>query len=278
VLLRSTTLDNISEVRLADLLRYNLRSVRSYLLKEDFQFFWGYRSPYWAGRFLDQWCLRTMRSKIGPMKRVARMLRGHRPLMLLAFFPGIVRDILVSGLESANARELLIPPQPVLIPGGCDQVMLRFSAVHVFPDVVNGTVTAQVGFGFQPTAPIPRRPRARIKPQRDPIRARLSLLTNLPVVHGIFRITDLQDLLPGELHINWQAPRAVVVPAGRMGEVDIYFNLSEDRSLFQPGARLVKTVRATVTDLDGCSADAAFDATVLFVGDEEDFPRPPRFG
>jgi transposase len=69
-------------VRLADLLRYNLRSVWSYLLKEDFQFFWGYRSPYWAGRFLDQWCLRTMRSKIGPMKRVARMLRGHRPLIL----------------------------------------------------------------------------------------------------------------------------------------------------------------------------------------------------
>ena len=56
--------------------------MRSYLLKEDFQFFWGYRSPYWAGRFLDRWCTRTMRSKIGPMKRVARMLRGHRPLIL----------------------------------------------------------------------------------------------------------------------------------------------------------------------------------------------------
>ena len=43
---------------------------------------WGYRSPYWAGCFLDRWCTRTMRSKIGPMKRVARMLRGHRPLIL----------------------------------------------------------------------------------------------------------------------------------------------------------------------------------------------------
>jgi len=33
---------------------------RSYLLKEDFQLFWGYRSPYWAG-LLDRWYLRTIR-------------------------------------------------------------------------------------------------------------------------------------------------------------------------------------------------------------------------
>ncbi len=68
--------------RLAELVRHNLKTVRSYLLKEDFQFFWGYISPYWAGRFLDQWCTRTMHSQIEPMKRVARMLRGHRELLL----------------------------------------------------------------------------------------------------------------------------------------------------------------------------------------------------
>jgi transposase len=68
--------------KLNDLLQYNLRSVRAYLLKEDFQAFWTYVSPYWAGRFLDQWCTRTMRSKIEPMKKVARMLRRHRPLLL----------------------------------------------------------------------------------------------------------------------------------------------------------------------------------------------------
>jgi transposase len=68
--------------RLAELLRHNLKTVRSYLLKEEFQFFWNYTSPYWAGRFLDQWCTRTLRSKLEPMKRVARMLRGHRELLL----------------------------------------------------------------------------------------------------------------------------------------------------------------------------------------------------
>jgi transposase len=70
------------EAKLADVLRFNLRSVRSYLLREDFQGFWEYVSPHWAGEFLDRWCTRTMRSKIEPMKRVARMLRGHRELIL----------------------------------------------------------------------------------------------------------------------------------------------------------------------------------------------------
>ena len=40
----------------ATLLRYNLQSVRAYLLKEDFQQFWDYDSPTWAGKFLDRWC------------------------------------------------------------------------------------------------------------------------------------------------------------------------------------------------------------------------------
>ena len=70
------------EPKLADLLRYNLQTVRSYLLKEEFQLFWSYKSPYWAGQFLDKWCTKTMRSKIEPMKKMARQLRRHRPLLL----------------------------------------------------------------------------------------------------------------------------------------------------------------------------------------------------
>ena len=82
LLKRSENLTGQQEVRLAELLRYNLRSVRAYLLKEDFQFFWNYVSPYWAGQFLDRWCTTTLRSRIEPMKKVARMLRRHRPLLL----------------------------------------------------------------------------------------------------------------------------------------------------------------------------------------------------
>ena len=85
LLKRPENLSAKQEVRLAELLRYNLRSVRSYLLKEDFQFFWAYTSSYWAGKFLDTWCRRTMRSQLAPLKQVARMLRGHRELLWNGF-------------------------------------------------------------------------------------------------------------------------------------------------------------------------------------------------
>jgi len=82
LLKRPENLNERQEVRLAEIVRHNLRSVRSYLLREDFQGFWEYVSPNWAGEFLDRWCTRTMRSKIEPMKKVARMLRRHRDLLL----------------------------------------------------------------------------------------------------------------------------------------------------------------------------------------------------
>jgi len=82
LLKRPEHLTEKQETRLADLVQYNLKSIRSYLLKEEFQLLWSYTAPYWAGRFLDTWCTKTMRSKIEPMKKVAKMLRRHRPLLL----------------------------------------------------------------------------------------------------------------------------------------------------------------------------------------------------
>ena len=69
-------------VKLRKLLQYNLKSVRSYLLKEDFQQFWTYTYPANAGKFLDAWCTRAMRSKIEPMKKMAKTLRRKRELLL----------------------------------------------------------------------------------------------------------------------------------------------------------------------------------------------------
>ena len=40
-------------------------------MKEDFQQFWDYVSPTWAGKFLDQWCVRAMRSKIAAIMGIA---------------------------------------------------------------------------------------------------------------------------------------------------------------------------------------------------------------
>jgi transposase len=68
--------------RLRDLVSINLKTVRAYLLKEQFQHFWKYASPTWAGKFLDQWTTMAMRSRLEPFKVFARTLRRHRPLLL----------------------------------------------------------------------------------------------------------------------------------------------------------------------------------------------------
>jgi transposase len=101
LLKRPQNLTEKQGVKLADILRYNLRSIRSYLSREDFQFFWGYVSPHWAGVFLDRWCTRTMRSRIEPMKKVARMLKKHRELILNWFrAKGTISSGSVEGLNN----------------------------------------------------------------------------------------------------------------------------------------------------------------------------------
>jgi transposase len=85
LLKRKENLTDTQRIRLRDILQYNLRSVRAYLLKEDFQQFWDYNSPTWAGKFLDEWCGQVMRSRIEPMKKFARTLRNHRELLLNYF-------------------------------------------------------------------------------------------------------------------------------------------------------------------------------------------------
>ena len=79
---REENLTEKQQVKLADLLRHDLKSVRGYLLKQSFQLLWEYVSPYWAGRFLDAWVVRVMRSRLEPIKAVARSIRSHRELIL----------------------------------------------------------------------------------------------------------------------------------------------------------------------------------------------------
>ncbi len=77
--------ENLTEkqaVKLSEVLKYNLRTVRGYLLREEFQQFWGYTQAAWAEKFLNRWTTRVMRSRLEPMKKVARTLRTHQPLIL----------------------------------------------------------------------------------------------------------------------------------------------------------------------------------------------------
>ena len=86
-------------MKLDELLQYDLKSVRAYLLKESFQAFWCYDSPYWAQWFLQKWCARAMRSRLEPMKKFVKTLRRHQPLMMnwfkakKAFSSGIVEGL-----------------------------------------------------------------------------------------------------------------------------------------------------------------------------------------
>ena len=101
LLKRRENLTSSQSFRLRDLLRLNLRTVRAYLLKEDFQQFWNYASPSWAGKFLDLWCRQAMRSRIEPMKKIARMLRSHRDLILNYFKAGrVISSGIIEGLNN----------------------------------------------------------------------------------------------------------------------------------------------------------------------------------
>ncbi len=68
--------------RLRELVAINLRSVRAYLLKEQFQHFWSYKSVAGGHRFLLGWIEMAMRSRIEPINKFARTLRAHRRELL----------------------------------------------------------------------------------------------------------------------------------------------------------------------------------------------------
>jgi transposase len=82
LLKRPVNLTGKQVVKLKELMEYNLAAIRAYLLREEFQRFWEYYSPAWAGKFLDDWITQALRSRLEPMKREARSLRKHRELLL----------------------------------------------------------------------------------------------------------------------------------------------------------------------------------------------------
>jgi len=82
LLRRGSRVRGRAKQRLCGLLRSKLATGRAWMLKETFQHFWTYRSLSWASAFLEVWCGWALRSRIEPMKKVARTLRGHQELLL----------------------------------------------------------------------------------------------------------------------------------------------------------------------------------------------------
>lgn len=85
LLKRPENLTEKQEIKLKDIMKYNLKSIRAYFLKEQFQQLWNYTSPAWAGKFIDRWTTQVMRSKIEPLKKQAKSIRKHKYLILNYF-------------------------------------------------------------------------------------------------------------------------------------------------------------------------------------------------
>jgi len=96
---RRGNLTKKQKVKLNDLLKMNLVTVKAYLLREQFQKFWDYVSPTWAGKFLDGWMAMVNKSNIEPIKKLGKTLETHRELILnffrakKAFNSGIVEGL-----------------------------------------------------------------------------------------------------------------------------------------------------------------------------------------
>ena len=90
-----------ARIKLNALLASKLATARAWDLKESFAHFWRYKSVAWAQAFLFCWCTRALRSRLEPMRKVARMLRAHEPWILNWFrAKGEISNGAVEGLNN----------------------------------------------------------------------------------------------------------------------------------------------------------------------------------
>jgi transposase len=69
-------------VAFAALRNSNLRTARTWAIVEMFSRFWDYVSPTWARKFFARWYSWAIRSRLEPIKKVARMIKTHLPNVL----------------------------------------------------------------------------------------------------------------------------------------------------------------------------------------------------
>jgi transposase len=101
LLRRGSRVRGYARAQLHGLVAAKLATGRAWMLKEIFHPFWKYKSPSWAQAFLRCWTTRALRSRLEPMKKVARMLRAHEPLLLNWFrAKGELSSGVVEGLNN----------------------------------------------------------------------------------------------------------------------------------------------------------------------------------
>ena len=85
--------------RLDELITLNLKVGRAWAIKESLRALWEYRSPGWARRFFKQWHVWAVRSKLPPIRRVAKMLRD-RLAHIVTFCKHRITQAVAEGLNS----------------------------------------------------------------------------------------------------------------------------------------------------------------------------------
>ncbi len=83
--------ENLTErqsLKLKELLQLNLKSVKAYLLKEQFQELWKCSSVEKARRFIEKWCRTVLKTELKKMHRFVKMIKRHIEEILNYFRTG----------------------------------------------------------------------------------------------------------------------------------------------------------------------------------------------
>lgn len=131
--------DNLTpnqELKLGELLQYNLRSVRAYLLKESFRALWEYDSIRWAKWYWKSWSTRAMRSKLEPVKKFVRTMRNHEDLI---FNYWAARKEFNSGVVEGLNRKVNVVTRKAY--GFRSEEVYRIALFHTLGDLPEPPVT-----------------------------------------------------------------------------------------------------------------------------------------
>lgn len=93
-------LDKEQEFRLDELCKNAVKTARAWMLKEFARGLWNYTSRTWARKAWERWYSKAIRSRLEPIKKVARMIKTH----LDGIINAIVLNATNSRAEGINAR------------------------------------------------------------------------------------------------------------------------------------------------------------------------------
>ena len=92
-------LDEDSYYEVLTVQQADLKTGRAWAIKENFRHFWNYISRSWGKRFFDTWYSWAIRSRLDPIKKVAKMLKNHLE-GLLNYFDHRVTNAMSEGFNS----------------------------------------------------------------------------------------------------------------------------------------------------------------------------------